>query len=384
VTARGLAAILFWLSVFVLVYVHLLVPLILRALASFARRAPVPEGPLPGVTVVIAARNEEKHLRAKLENTLALDYPPERLEILVISDASTDGTAAVVRSFTDPRVRLHELKERGGKAQAQNVSAGLARHDVLFFTDATTMHPPETLRRLVRGLHDPSVGCVTGRVIFKKDEGAVSRGLENRFAFEMGSRSALGDVYSLLGAQDCVYAVPRGRYVPVRPDLDGGFVGPILILERGLRTAYEPEALALVDRPPPNLKSEFDRRSRIVLRGLRGTLSVARLLNPVAHPRLAWALWSTRLLRWLTPVFMLIALAANLALLDQPFYRWMLALQGVFYLLAGLGALLARSGRGAPAFVSLPFYFCLLAAAAAVGITRLARGEKGQVWTTVR
>jgi cellulose synthase/poly-beta-1,6-N-acetylglucosamine synthase-like glycosyltransferase len=384
VTAGGLATALFWLSAGVLVYVHLLVPVLLRVLSSFVRRNPVPEGPLPGVTVVISARNEEKHLRAKIENTLALDYPPERLEILVISDASTDGTAAVVRAFTDPRVRLHELKERGGKAQAQNVSAGLARHEVLFFTDATTMHPPEALRRLVRGLSDPSVGCVTGRVVFRKDAGAVSRGLENRFAFEMGSRSALGDVYSLLGAQDCVYAVPRDRYVPVRPDLDGGFVGPILILERGLRTAYEPEALALVDRPPPNLRSEFDRRSRIVLRGLRGTLSVSRLLNPFAHARLSWALWSTRLLRWLTPVFMLSTLLANLALLDQPFYRWMLALQGGFYLLAGLGTLLARSGRGAPAFISLPFYFCLLAAAAAVGIARLARGEKGQVWTTIR
>ncbi|HYV18292.1 MAG TPA: glycosyltransferase [Verrucomicrobiae bacterium] len=383
-TVRGVAAILFWIPAGVLVYVHLLVPVLLRALASFARRAPVPEGPLPGVTVVIAARNEEKHLRAKIENTLALDYPPGKIEILVISDASTDGTAAVVRSFTDPRVRLHELPERGGKAQAQNVSAGLARHDILFFTDATTMHPPETLRRLVRGLGDPSVGCVTGRVVFKKDEGAVSRGLENRFAFEMGSRSALGDVYSLLGAQDCVYAVPRARYVPVRPDLDGGFVGPILILERGLRTAYEPGAVALVDRPPPNLKSEFDRRSRIVLRGLRGTFSVARLLNPIGHPRLAWALWSTRLLRWLTPVFMLITLTANLGLLDRPLYRAALLLQAIFYLLAAVGAVRAARGQGAPAFVSLPFYFCLLAAAAAVGIARLVRGEKGQVWTTVR
>ncbi|HET8947475.1 MAG TPA: glycosyltransferase [Candidatus Polarisedimenticolia bacterium] len=383
-TARGLAALLFWIGAAVLVYVHLLVPVLLRALASFTRRTSVPEGPLPGVTVVIAARNEEKHLRAKIENTLALDYPPEILEILVISDASTDGTAEVVRSFTDPRVRLHEMAERGGKAQAQNVSAGLARHDVLFFTDATTMHPPEALRSLVRGLGDPSVGCVTGRVVFRKDEGAVSRGLENRFAFEMGSRSALGDVYSLLGAQDCVYAVPRARYVPVRPDLDGGFVGPILILERGLRTAYEPEALALVDRPPPSLRSEFDRRSRIVLRGLRGTLSVARLLNPFVHPRLAWALWSTRLLRWLTPVFMLATLLANLALLDSPLYRGTLLLQGLFYLLAAIGWLRARAGRGAPPFIALPFYFCLLAAAAAVGIARLLRGETGQVWTTVR
>ena len=383
---RALAATVFWASVALLLYVHLIVPALLRALAAFRRRKPsrTPEGDPPTVTVVIAARNEEKHIRAKIENTLALDYPPDRLEVLVISDASTDGTAAAVRSCPDPRVRLHEMAERAGKTQAQNLSATLAKHEVLFFTDATTMHPPEALRHLVRGLGDPAVGCVTGRVVFRRAERAVSQGLEGRFAFEMGSRSALGEVYSLLGAQDCVYAVPRGTYLPVRGDLDGGFVGPLLLLEQGLRTVYEPAALALVDRPPPELGTEFARRSRIVLGGLLSTLSVGRLLNPLRHPRLAWALWSTRLLRWLTPVFMVTALCANLALLDRPLYRWVLALQGLFYLLAVLGALLARSGRGAPAFIALPFYFCLLAAAAAVGLGRLLRGETGQVWTTVR
>lgn len=383
---RAIPLTIFWGSAALLAYVHVVVPLLLRTLAAFLRREPLrgSASDLPTVSVVIAARNEEKHMRAKIENTLALDYPADRIEVLVTSDASTDGTAAAVRSFVDPRVRLHELPERAGKAQAQNVSAGLARHEILFFTDATTMHPPEALLRLVRGLADPSVGCVTGRVVFRRDAGAVSRGLEHRFAFEMGSRSALGDVYSLLGAQDCIYAMPRAGYLPVRPDLDGGFVGPLLMLEKGLRTRYEPEAVALVDRPPPNLRSEFDRRSRIVLQGLRGTWSVARLLNPLRHARLSWALWSTRLLRWLTPVFLLGALAANLALLDRPFYRWMLALQATFYMLAAVGALLARSGRGAPAFIALPFYFCLLAAAAVAGLARLARGETGQVWTTVR
>lgn len=381
---RAILAGAFWASALLLVYVHLLAPLLLRLLAAFVRRRALRETHLPTVTVVIAARNEAKHLDAKIENCLALDYPRDRIEILVLSDASTDGTAAIARTFADRGVRLHEMPERGGKAQAQNLSAGLARHDVLFFTDATTMHPPGALRALVRGLADPSVGCVTGRVVFRKDAGAVSRGLEGRFAFEMGSRSALGDVYSLLGAQDCVYAVPRARYIPVRPDLDGGFVGPLLLLERGLRTVYEPEAEAIVDRPAPDLRSEFNRRARIVLRGLRGTLSLSRLLNPLRHPALAWALWSTRLLRWLTPIFMLTALGANLALLDRSIYRWTLLAQALFYLLAALGALLATLGRGAPAAIALPFYFCLLAAAAAAGITRLVRGDTGQVWTTVR
>jgi glycosyltransferase involved in cell wall biosynthesis len=384
VSPRLPTAVLFWASVATLVYIHLAVPAFLRLLAAVWRRPVAKADHLPTVSVVICAHNEEKHLRAKLEDTLRLHYPPDRLEILVISDASTDGTEAIARAATDPRVRLHVLPARGGKTVAQNTAVGLARHDVLFFTDATVLHPPDTLRRLLRSLADPSVGCVTGQVVFKTDSGAVSRGLASRFAYEMGTRSALGDVFSLLGTLDCAWVVPRALYREVPGDLDTGFVGALMVLERGRRTVFEPEATAFVDRPVPGLRGEFDRRARIVLRGLRGLLFVRRLLNPLRHGFLAWALWSTRLLRWLTPVFMATALGANLALLDRPVYRVLLAAQGLFYLLAAVGALCARSGRGAPAFVALPFYFCLLAAAAAAAIARLLRGDTGQVWTTVR
>ncbi|HKQ97172.1 MAG TPA: glycosyltransferase [Candidatus Polarisedimenticolia bacterium] len=381
---RLAALVVFWASAAILVYVHLGVPAILRLVAAI-RRKPVAKGEhLPSVSIVICAYNEAKHLRAKLEDTVRLDYPSDRIEILVISDASTDGTDAIARGFPDPRVRLHTLPARSGKTVAQNVAVGLARNDVLFFTDATVLHPPGTLRLLLRSLADPTVGCVTGRVVFKHDAGAVSRGLEGRFAYEMGTRSALGDVFSLLGTLDCAWVVPRALYREVPGDLDTGFVGALMVLERGRRTVYEPEAQAFVDRPVPGLGGEFERRARIVLRGLRGLLFVRRLLNPLRHGVLAWALWSTRLLRWLTPVFMLTALLANLALLDQLAYRVLLALQGVFYLLAGIGAFLAVTGRGAPSFIALPFYFCLLAASATAAIGRLLKGDTGQVWTTVR
>ena len=379
-----LAAVLFWSCAALLVYAHAMFPALLRLCAPLLRRPVVRAEHLPGVTLVVSAFNEEKHIRAKIEDCLRLDYPADRLEILVVSDGSTDRTDAILATMTDPRVRTHRLPERGGKAAAQNAAAALARHEVLFFTDATTMHPPDTLRILLRNLADPSVGCVTGRPVFRRDEGAVSRGLEARFALEMGMRGALGEVYSLLGAQDCVYAVPRAYYRPVRPDLDGGFVGPLLVLEAGRRTVYEPDALAYVDRPPPGLRSEFARRSRIVLRGLRGLLHLRRLMNPLRRPFLALALLSTRLLRWLTPLFLLVLLAANLALLDRPFYRVTLLLQALFYAAAAAGAFLASRGRSGGPALALPFYFCLLAAAAAAGIARLARGETGQVWTTVR
>lgn len=378
------SAILFWSSAVILAYAHVLFPATLRLLAPILRRAVGRAEHLPGVTVVVCASNEEKHIRAKIDDCLRLDYPSDRLEILVVSDGSTDGTDAILAAIDDPRVRVHRIPERGGKTAAQNEAAARARHEVLFFTDATTLHPPNTLRLLLRSLADTSVGCVTGKPVFRRDAGAVSRGLETRAVMEMGMRGALGEIFSLLGTQDCIYAVPKALYRPVRPDLDSGFVGPLLILEQGRRTVYEPDALAFVDRPPPGLGSEFARRSRIVLRGMRGLVSLRRLMNPLRHPFLALALVSTRLLRWLTPVFLTTLLGANLALLDRPFYRATLLLQALFYAAAAAGAFLAARGRSGGPLLALPFYFCLLAAAAAAGLARLLRGDTGQVWTTVR
>lgn len=376
--------VLFWVAAAALASGHLLVPLALRALRPLLRRAVAKRPIEPSVSVVIGASNEERHIAAKIEDCLRFDYPPALLEILVISDGSTDRTNAVLAQVRDPRVRVHVLPERLGKAHAQNVGAGLARHEVLFFTDATTTHPPDILRRLLPNLADPGVGCASGRPVFRTDSGGVSRGAETRFAFEMQSRDALGSIFSLLGAQDCVYAVPRALYRPVRPDLDGGFVGPLLILEAGRRTVYEPEALAYVERPAPDIGSEFARRSRIVLRGMRGLMALRRLLNPFAHPAMASALVFTRLLRWLTPIFLVVLLAANLTLYDRPFYRFTLAAQGAFYALA-LGGYVAQRARVAlPSVLALPFYFCLLAASAAAGLWRLVRGETGQTWQTLR
>lgn len=381
---RPILHLLFWSSAGLLLYAHAAFPALIRLLAIRRRRVVVRGEALPTVSLIVCAANEEKHIREKIEDSLRLDYPPDRLEILVISDGSTDGTNAILAAMAGPRVRAHVLPERGGKARAQNVAAGLARHEVLFFTDATTMHPPGTLRALVRNLADPAVGCVSGRPVFRGAGEVVSRAHDARFTLEMGTRSALSDIYSLLGAQDCVYVVPRTLYRPVNEDLDSGFVGPLLVLEAGHRTAYEPEALAYVDRPAPELRTEFARRSRIVLRGLRGLLHLRRLLNPFRHGFLALALISSRLLRWLTPVFLLAMLGTNLLLLDRPLYRLTLALQATFYAAALGGLWRARAGRPAPAVLSLPFYFCLLAAAAGAGIVRLLRGETGQVWHTRR
>src|SRR5262249_43531275 len=163
---------------------------------------------------------------------------------------------------------------------------------------------------------------------------------------------------TLLGAQDCMYVIPRRLYTPVRGDLDSGFVGPLQLLDKGYRTVYESEAIAFVDRRPPTIKDEFARRSRIALRGMRGLLYMKQLMNPFRHRFVAVSLISTRLLRWLSPFFLLTLFISNLFLLDHPFYTFSFVLQAGFYLMALAGLLLAQTGRPIVLPLYVPLYFC--------------------------
>ena len=181
-----------------------------------------------------------------------------------------------------------------------------------------------------------------------------------------------------------MYVIPRTLYIPVREDLDSGFVGPLQLLEKGYRTVYEPEALAFVSRPAPNIKNEFIRRSRIVLRGMRGLLYMRQLMNPFRHGFVAVSLISTRLLRWLTPLFLTLMMITNLFLLASSFYLITFTLQVGFYITALLALFIAQRGYRLIFPLYVPLYFCVLACSAVVGLTRLVAGESGQMWSTRR
>lgn len=381
-----LAEIIFWASLGTLVYVYLGHLILLMAMSRVRREVVLKADIFPSVSVIVCAYNEERHISRKIDNCLELEYPRDKMEIIVVSDGSQDGTNAVLEEMTKryPFLKTHCMPERSGKTACQNVAIQMARNEVLFLTDATTVHPGNALRLLVRSLNDPSVGCVTGKPVFKPDIGLISTGQEKRDRYEYYLRSKLGQVKSLFGAQDCIYAIPRNLYPPIRPDLDSGFVGPLKILEKGYRTVYEPEAVAIVDRRPPNIKDEFIRRSRIMLRGMRGLLHMRQLMNPFKHGFLAVSLISSRLLRWLTPVWLVTLLSANIFLLNSSFYLVAFLLQVGFYVAAAVAFLLEQNGYRPNIVFSVPLYVCTLAAAAADGLRRLLAGESGQMWQTRR
>lgn len=372
----------FWFSLLALVYVYFGFPVVLLFVSRLNRKPIAKKNILPSVSLIVCAYNEEKHIQTKIQNCLEIDYPREKMEIIFVSDGSTDQTNEILTNHA--RLKAICSSQRRGKTACQNLAAAVAQNDVLFFTDATTIHPSNALKLLLRGLSDPSVGCVTGRPVFNRDASLTSHGLDMRERYELGLRSKLGEVHTLFGAQDCIYVVPRRLYLPIREDLDSGFVGPLMLLERGYRTVYEPEAHGYVSRAVPTPRDEFIRRSRIVLRGMRGLIFMKGLMNPGRHGFVAISLISTRLLRWLTPVFLLVLFLSNLLLLGSTFFRWVLVLQVGFYLSAVAGYLLERSRVKLGVAFSIPLYFCTLAWAATVGLKRLMAGETGQSWETKR
>jgi len=372
-----------WSAIFLLAYVYAGYPVLAIALARVFRRPVVKSDLTPTVTVVIAAYNEEKHIAQKILNVLQLDYPAGRLDVIVASDASTDGTDRIVRDLALPNVRLLRVEGRVGKTACQNAAAQAATGELLLFTDATTLIEAHALRAMAANFADPSVGCVAGRLAYvaQRDE-ATGHGGTSYWNYEIMLRMAESALGSLIGVSGCLYAVRRGAYRPIAPELISDFVTAMVVREQGLRTVLEPTATCYeetLDRPD----RELSMRVRVCMRSLSALASQKRFLDPFRYGAFAWQLWSHKLLRYLSPVFWLIALAANAALALQGRYVWLLAMQLIVLLSGLLGFTPLRASRRAR-LLAQPYYFLLTNLASAVSLFRFLRGERIVTWTPLR
>jgi cellulose synthase/poly-beta-1,6-N-acetylglucosamine synthase-like glycosyltransferase len=382
-----LAAGLFWMALALVAYTYggyLLVLVAVDAVDALRRNAAWLAAPgerrrattapeLPRVTVLIAAYNEESCLREKLENTLALAYPADRLEILVGSDGSTDATDAIVTSFAARGVRL-SAAPRGGKVAVLNRLTREATGTLWLFTDANTMLEPDALCRLVDRARDPWVGGVSGRLRLVAPEGGVAGEgaywkYENLLKLYESRRGAL------MGANGGLYLLRASEWRPLPGDtIVDDFLVSMRVVAGGRRLVYAPEAVA-TEETAVDLQGEFRRRVRIAA----GNFQSLGELSPLLFRRdfAAFAFWSHKLLRWLAPAFLLTMLLANVALAGRPFYALVLAGQLAFY-----GAALLRTpvpgslGR----LVALARYFVEMNAALAVGFGRFLRGSQRATW----
>lgn len=376
-----MAAIVLWAALGVVGYVYVGYPLLLFLISRVASH-PVRKAPItPSVTMVIAAYNEEDAIAAKIENSLALDYPPGLLEIMVVSDGSTDRTNEIVERDFAGRARLLALA-RAGKTSGQNHAAAAATGEILVFSDATTMYDRGTLKALVQNFADPTVGSVGGDVRYTREDGAAAgKGRQLYWNYEAAIRRWESRIYTTIGQTGCIYSLRRALYVPLDPAVISDFVQPTKALLRGYRSVVDDDAGAYEVAESKQLGDELQRRARVALRGLRGVGYMPEVLNPIRHPWLCAQIVSHRLLRWAVPLFLIAALVANALLLGTPGYTALFVLQSAFYL-AALAALVLDRAKIRPPGLFIPLYFCLINAAPLLALWMLLKGEKKVFWET--
>jgi poly-beta-1,6-N-acetyl-D-glucosamine synthase len=369
------AAGLFWLSVAWLGYVWIGYPLILAALTRIRSfRSLAAADYYPTVSVLIAARNEEKDIGWKLAQTLAWDYPHDRLEVLVGSDASTDGTDETIQAVDDARVRFVRNQERAGKAATLNLLSRLAQGDLLFFTDANTHIEPQCLKAMVRHFADPRIGCVTGmeRNVAGSEVSTMTAGSNAYLDYESTINSLESKLGSVLVCDGSVYCLRRSLFTELDPELANDLEHPLRIGSAGSAILYEPRARSY-EHCTSSESEEFRRRRRIAA---QGALAMWRLRRQLRGLRL-WQFLSRKFLRWLTVLPLAVALATNLFLRHDQFFAVTLGLQIAFYGLAILGT---RGWSSITGLLRLPFVFLLANIAVFMGVLDACRRKTFATW----
>ena len=371
--------ILFSITAGVLLYALAGYPLLLWLIVRARGERRVATGPdLPLVTFVVSAFNEADVIRQKLENTLALDYPRQRLEVVVISDASYDGTDEIVREFADRGVRLARQAERRGKTAGLNAVVPDAAGDVVVFTDANAMYEPNALRMLVRNFSDRSVGCVTGEARYVESSLTTADSGERAYwNYESRLKRLETAVGSMVGGDGAIYAIRKELWEQLPYNAINDFLNPLQIASKGWRTVYEPEAICY-EETAGRMRTEYHRRIRIVSRSWRAVFQAPSVLNPFRVGFFSVSVVSHKILRWLSgPFFVAAAVSLAVILIDSsPSTRLTLGLVGAAAVVA---ALLFSPLRHA---VQLGFYLGVLAVASVVGVLKGTIGRVSGTWAS--
>ena len=346
----------------------------------------------PFVSVIIAAYNEENIIDKKIKNTLKLDYPRDKLEIIVFSDASNDRTDEIVKEYQDKGVTLLRIKGRKGKTYCQNEAVGMAKGEIIVFSDANSIYRKDSLRKIIRNFSQPEVGCVVGelkyidKVIPENREYEVGENIY--WKYETSIKKLESKASSLVGANGAIYAIRKELYVPLPDYAISDFIEPIRIFKKGYKVTYEPEAIAYESLSDDPIKI-YRRRVRIVTRTVYSLFfdkSFFDLFNPFKYGFFSIQLFSHKILRWFTGLFMMLIFFTNIFLLKEGLiYHTLFLFQILFYLLAIFGFISETYITGKTLKLAcIIFYFCLSSIAMLAGIINVILGNEIITWETNR
>ncbi|MBI4468912.1 MAG: glycosyltransferase family 2 protein [Acidobacteria bacterium] len=363
-------------------YVYFGYPLLLAVIAALRRRDVGKNAVTPSVSVIIAAHNEERVMAGKLENTLSLDYPKDRFEIIVGSDGSNDRTNEIIGAYETKGVRAL-LLPRCGKLHALNAAVAVATHEIVVFTDANALLERSALRALAANFSDPEVGGVCGNQKYRRTQNGDCAGEgENLYwRYDKLIKRLECRIGSIVAADGSLYAIRKRLFAPIAdPAQADDFAISARVVTQGSRLVFETGAVSYED-PPNSSEREFWRKVRVNNHGMRSIVNLKEALKPWRTGIYAIELWSHKVLRYLAPLFLLIAFGANAVLAQgSRFFQLLLLGQLLFYGGAAMGYKLRHQRWGRIRLFYVPFYFCLGNAAALVGMASLLRGERIISW----
>ncbi|MGN7205938.1 glycosyltransferase family 2 protein [Pedobacter sp. SAFR-022] len=378
----------FWIGLLIIVYTYigygLLLYILVRLKRLFKRRVALVENYTdPSVSILIAAYNEEYLIEDKIVNTLGLDYPKDKVQIIVVTDGSTDSTASKVRKYQD--VLLLHQDQRAGKMAAIKRTIPYITGEILLFTDANTFLNSCAVKELVKHYQNASVGAVAGekRIIVEEAADASSAGEGFYWKYESFLKKLDYELYSNVGAAGELFSIRTELYEPVEADtiIDDHMIA-MRIAEKGYIIAYEPNAFA-IETASANVKEELKRKIRIAAGGIQSILRLKKAANPFIYPALTFQYLSHRVLRWtLTPILLPVIFIINVIIVfknNDSLFILLLFAQFAFYLLSVLGLYFERRNIRIKALF-IPFYFCMMNYAVIAGIVRYFQNAQSAAW----
>jgi poly-beta-1,6-N-acetyl-D-glucosamine synthase len=380
--------ILFWVSLFIIVYTYvgygILLYIILKLKTVLkGKQAPVPIGYTPSLTFIVAAYNEAYCIREKIDNTLSLKYPEDKIQYIFVTDGSTDNTADIIKEY--PRIKLMHKDGRSGKIAAVHRAMQEVNTDIVVFTDANTMVNEDALLMMSRHYSDPTVGAIAGEKRVQIDTTADATAGEGFYwKYESKLKKWDSELYSVVGAAGELFSIRTNLYQPVEPDtiLDDFMISMHIAL-KGYRIIYEPDAYAM-EKASADTSEELKRKIRIAAGGVQSTIRLKSLLLPFKQPVLTFEYISHRILRWvLTPYLMILVFILNIMFVLGAgwvsMYGFIMIAQLFFYGAALLGRLLEAQQLKIKIFF-IPYYFCLMNYAVIAGMFRYLFGEQSVLW----
>jgi cellulose synthase/poly-beta-1,6-N-acetylglucosamine synthase-like glycosyltransferase len=380
-----MSLILFWTAIGSLIYVFAAFTAIIIVRGRFFPKPFIQEDITPSISIIIAAYNEEENIAAKIENSLTLDYPPDKLEIIIGSDGSTDRTAEIVQQFSDPRIHFFDLP-RMGKNGVLNTIVPNATGEILVFSDANSIYAANAIRALARGFSDPHIGGVAGNQTYLPSEEVnciKGQGERVYWNFDQTLKEYLSRAGNINSATGAMYAIRSSLFCPISKGTDD-FIISTGIIAQGYRLIYAPDAISY-EPVAASSSSEYKRKVRNIMLGLEAVLVRRQLLNPFKHGFYALQLFTHKVLRRFVFVPLLVLLITSLFLWNQGLLYQLTAIaQLAFYGLALLGFFIEKTKFGHSKIVSIPLFVTMVYTASLVATFNLIRGRRIHKWETQR